>query len=391
MSPEQPLKCHATSAVVHVRLEGIAELLGDIILTFSGGTPANARETLTLNIMVTFNVNVTNPGIDGQTTDALLVMEEGASSGWQAIAGRREGQASVIFENVRLSPPGPVGERRIRLTNLRGNISQLVMPLASGEFPDPEVRVYITVTGTAPVTVSNNLLPVALPLLGLTTMIRGGEFMDVGLPHRFLRPEEVNEDLIRDPRNVDAVTSLTIRFGEAYAHAFKTRSEEGSSATNGTRFIVRFFNVPDHVRLFVTTRDAVYPVAQRSSLAAAKALLVSGPDFRGAGGKVPEDVPLGSGGRTTGVPITELPVHGGVAFAVWEWVRSGSRPAVVEQVYFGAVLALEPDQSAAGIVLASFCFAPMSRVTTASPSEPAPRFIDTGISRSAFDVARKAE
>lgn len=76
----QPFSCNfATANPTTVRAEGITELVGDLILQCSGGTPTqNGQAVPQFNITVALNTNVTSRILDtsNNTSEALLLIDE---------------------------------------------------------------------------------------------------------------------------------------------------------------------------------------------------------------------------------------------------------------------------------------------------------------------------
>src|SRR5215831_16862896 len=66
-----PLTCSAVAAASPlVRAEGLTELVGDLVLTSTGGTPTLAGAAVVpINLQLFFNVNVTSRILAGTLTD----------------------------------------------------------------------------------------------------------------------------------------------------------------------------------------------------------------------------------------------------------------------------------------------------------------------------------
>jgi hypothetical protein len=163
----------------------------------------------------------------------------------------------------------------------------------------------------------------------------------------------------------------------------------GGGATQGTRFILRFYNVPNGVRLAspttidgTPTHCAVPDTATQASDCAhvLRITKVTGTDANGAG-------PLNTGGLT---PSAEVTITGGFGYVIYEVVDSN--PFVVENVVVPIWVAYRQntanDLPAVGTLQASAAFAPLSTVTEANKDAPEPRFVDTGSSRSMYSIAR---
>jgi len=164
-----------------VRVEGTTELIGDIILACTGGTPTASGQPIPVtNVTLTLNTNFTNRLIGGGYSDALLTIDEpypsnpitrygtvtipanqpaqslcyasGAATpgscnyllgtgggGYQTAtdpylqsnastiyAGQQTAANQVTWSGVPIDPPGSNGATRfIRLTNIRANAAQL--------------------------------------------------------------------------------------------------------------------------------------------------------------------------------------------------------------------------------------------------------------------------
>lgn len=79
----QGFVCSANAGVPPtVRAEGLAELMGDIVMTCAGGTPTPAGQPLPqFNFSLLLDANVTSaPTATGQFTEALLLVDEPASA-----------------------------------------------------------------------------------------------------------------------------------------------------------------------------------------------------------------------------------------------------------------------------------------------------------------------
>jgi hypothetical protein len=164
------MSCTAFAVPAQSRAEGIAELLGDVIADCT--TPDNEAPSLPpsilVNVTVTLNVNITNNidfGSGSSIIDAvLLINEEGAGVLSPTVASTLSGGApntprpqygtrvapgsaqwsGVIFP-VPNAPPNQF-ITRIRITNLRGNVSQLGIPSGDGIFPSAQVTAFLSVS-----------------------------------------------------------------------------------------------------------------------------------------------------------------------------------------------------------------------------------------------------
>jgi hypothetical protein len=385
VAAKRRLSCFAAADLAPVRAEGLAEIMGDIVLSFTGADAAPTAATPDqFDVEVSLNVNMTSPRAGGHLDGPALIPERAdGTAASSPIRARQVGNVGLRFEDV---PIGP----RLRITNIRANAFQL-RP-ASGPVTPARATAYVAVqpkTPTAPkVTVINPVVTIGRPEPGFDFSVRSRNDGE-GAPFPFVRADSGDSGLGTRRKTIEPVTSFNVKFREQYPDSFKTRDQEAgtsaqsaSSASSGTRFLVRLYDVPNGVRVFATTRDVLPgttpPAPGRRFL---KAVLVSGTDANGNGGPGPVAgvVPSGVAPTATEGPVVELPVHSGFGFAVWEWVSDDpSSPTTSEEVSFRVLLVVAPGEEPAGLVSVSGTLAPLSTVSTADPSAPVPRFIDTG-------------
>jgi len=390
--------CQATAVPPVVRAEGIAELVGDVVLVCqdaSGG--GGVTPNFVVNVSVSLNVNITNNidfGAGTNVTDAVLVINEnnctapvsvgsifgGAGCatpdprfqdpqfGVLAATNRLEwNEVTFPFPGVDSDGAGPGLELNpvittLRVTSMRGNASQLGVPDAA-TFPSTQITAFVSITGPTTISITNNVLNVAVPIVGLIT--------EIGDPITGLQCLDTEEH-----------TAINLR--EGFATAFKTLgvatffpgqtqwesgyyapgSNNGAGASQATRFILRFFNIPEGVDVSV---DKYINHATDAPGDGLELRLLNGTDSRGAGGT------LSSGDGPQAVTIS-----GGFGFAVYEVLDND--PFRIEEcdvdIWFEWEADTENDSPAVGSGQVTASFAPLSTVVVASDSEPEPRFLD---------------
>jgi len=235
-----PLVCQAgqSSVTPLVRAEGYTELVGDIVITCTGGTGLAADAAVPqANITVSMNAPVTSRllGNNGSTlsSEALLMIDEPASGsqtvcptpamGCAATANGTGGYASgynvyqglvagnqIVFNGVPVVPPGTVGaETVLRITNIRIAAEYIGAP-AGFSFAQAQAAI-----------ASNN--STALPL--------GAAIVTVGFVNNSLKPSFTASSPFKlcDTRaskisndNFNGFAG-TVNFAEQFATAFKTR------------------------------------------------------------------------------------------------------------------------------------------------------------------------
>jgi uncharacterized protein (TIGR03437 family) len=152
------LKCVANNVAVPpiLRAEGVTELIGDLVLTCTDGTPTAAGQQIRRgNISVTLNSSVTSRILFNGGSEARLLIDEpqspsnpqttfipclsfqvcndfgtgGVSSpyanGFNTFQGTQNNANSLTFIGVPIDSPGASGKRVFRITNVRANINQL--------------------------------------------------------------------------------------------------------------------------------------------------------------------------------------------------------------------------------------------------------------------------
>jgi len=84
-----PLACATAAVPRNMRLGGVTELIGDIVLTCTGGEPLIPGAVIpTANITVSLDTTVTNRNIKtGRVIDALLLVDEPGSGLPPVVAG----------------------------------------------------------------------------------------------------------------------------------------------------------------------------------------------------------------------------------------------------------------------------------------------------------------
>jgi hypothetical protein len=338
----------AMSLPAVVRAESRTDIIGDVLLHFSGYPPG----TYDLRLMI--NTAITNPVDSDFLTDVYLTMEGGTR-----LARGRLGALSVL---AFLAVPIDSTQFDMRISGVRASISTLSV---GPEYPKILGAVSIEPTdGTAsPTTIEPNL---TLGFIKRSFAFRVWAADESRLPLCLYTMEGVNAQLATNPAAHDAKINLYVQFTELLPGFVKTMAEEGPSASWGTRLKVEIAPIPPGVQIFVTTRDI--PVSRD---APARAVLAPLEDGRSVQlGVVPE----GTGGTVDGVPIVGVRrgEPWGRAVAVWEWVKERPSPATLEDVVFGVIVVAEPDYPAFAPVSVCGSLAPVSLALIG----PIPRFVN---------------
>jgi hypothetical protein len=284
--------CIATSGVPPVvRAEGVADLVGDVVLSCNGGNPALGIQAV--NIQVFMNAFVTSRLQSNGLTDALVLIGEPAAGAlklcpansticstdatYNAFQGQlqnlqtssngTQGYTSVVWTGVPFVPPGTNNTTTIRITNIRTD--NLSAPPAAGQFIPQTIQEFVSITGVHGFPITNPQLTVAFlqPALSLASLGTGN----------FVQCAGQNVNLLTNKGPGD-ITQFGLLLTEGFASSFKligtneqstpgvnNFSENGftsllgfpgttiGQATQATRFFVNIAGVQSGVSVYLPT------------------------------------------------------------------------------------------------------------------------------------------
>lgn len=216
----QPFACTVTAAAPFVRYQGLAEMVGDILLICTGGTPTTAGAAIPMsNIAVSIqSTNITSrlqptslPSAQGgfPYSEAVLAFDDptpaspnpsnatlspygvtlnpcpssdtgscinsGTSSGFPSYGtgsnynffyAYQYDAHTLHFDYIPMDPPGPNQSMTIRITNVRIDAT----PYQSSSLSGIPVTATVSITGSQTVTISNpGAVAVAFPVSGVKT------------------------------------------------------------------------------------------------------------------------------------------------------------------------------------------------------------------------------
>ncbi len=405
-----------------VRAEGLSELVGDMVLNCTGGTPTAAGAPVPqANVQIFVNTNVTSRLLSGAFSESVLIIDDAApasqtycsaSSGCgitgvggtgvsytsagvpNVFQGQQSGSNSIVWLGVPIDPPGSNATRTIRITNVRVNANQL--GVSSTLIPTP-IQMFISVTGGLSIPINNPQQTVAFIQPGMTFSVTNAKTS-------YLRCVSWNPAAAAD--NTKAFTDAsgsTLKFSEGFASSFKVRQagvaqnipgalyntesgffnpqpnlaagsnlnglDRAGLADHGTRLHARFSNVPAGMTLFVT-------VANTAPGTGAAQLVNT--DATGGGAF--------SARAATNGGSAPVVLNGGSGMAVWE--ITSSSPNVTETFEFGVTVAYAAsgDRPALGTATVAGSFAPLSTVTTSNSTAALPRFVGISSDQNLFTV-----
>ncbi len=362
------LTCSAASVPALVHAEGVAERTGDIVLSCSGGQPASQ---VSGNVVVSLNVNVTNRILSDGSSDVFLTVDSG--SGPVNFVARPFSANALAFNGV-IFNTSAAGAAEIRISNIRGNASQL------GFDPTQTITASVSFTG-AGIALPNSVFIVGHPDRALLATTSGKLVCDqYGSP----LPATINFANLLTAGSAYSTTRVT----EGFASAFAPISDPSNlRADSGVRILARYSGFPAAAHLYVpdaiagstadvptATGDLGFAASGGQYTPGLDQLLlvrVIGTDANGASGTLVTTAPAV---QTSFNSVSEVPLSGGAGVAVYEVVDTN--PFIRESAQIPTFLGLAPNSGTAETDF-SINLAPVSTVVTQSQTAPIPRFIET--------------
>jgi hypothetical protein len=292
--------CAATAVPNIVRSEGITELMGDLILNCSGGTPTAAGLPIPLqNVVITIGgtnitsriVGSTNPASNTyDASEALLLIDEpyptvpyptngtkdvtnpatpqlaclannntncaetslgvgiGAAGSYNGTAGHynifqgsQQGANSISWSGVPIDAPGTAGTRVIRITNIRADVTTLAVG-----------------STLIPTTVSESIFVNGTNIIALNQASNGsvvanvvpGLVQTVGFPGSYQQCNSVNTYLLGAPSDIVTDGGITVSATEGFRFSFKPQNYAQVIAAQGGNYQAPGNPVPQDVLNF---------------------------------------------------------------------------------------------------------------------------------------------
>jgi uncharacterized protein (TIGR03437 family) len=251
------MQCTAnTGAPPTLRAEALADYVGDLILSCTGGTPTLSGTPLPkVDIAVKLNVNVASRLVKGQLTEALLLIDEphsamhstapllacgeagsnnndagvcsmtgsgastydGSTGRPNVFQGELTAPDTITWKSVSIDPPGTADPRILRFTNIRANASSLG---ASGTAAPNAIRAVIAIT-PAGMAIPSDPVTVAFIQTGLTASAQTAVALSQCTTTNGAIAVDASKPLEAGGQN-GAQFSVTVR--EGYTSAFKVRN-----------------------------------------------------------------------------------------------------------------------------------------------------------------------
>lgn len=373
--------CFAQASNTIVRGEGLTELVGDIVLRCQGNP---------VSLPTTFRLISLNATITDRTNEARMLIND-VDTG--AVAGVFSPLVpnALDFNNVVFAAPATTGQVTLRITNVRMNATPYI------NAPTTALQAIITTVGTSAVVINNPVVTVATVQPGLAKFAStSGTVLQCNssLPGEGKAPTSFVDE---SGTALSTANAATITFTQGFSAAFKVKiigatqtvlgsniyanSESGyvptatdvAIATQGTRLMATFTNVPAGADVFVTkTNIGTSPFV---------ASLVTGADANGASGTVTVT-------STQDPTLVKITPTGTTATATWEIVNVTGTPASLDTVAFGVFLNFTAATGVPGLgqMKVAGTLAPLSTVVGPSDTAPVPRFSMNATPQNVFNV-----
>ncbi len=412
----QSLRCRTrVENFAFVRVEGLAEIVGDLVIECTGGTPTPAGQQLpSVDFEVELNTEVSSRILEGNRLEALIFIDDPAPAaqvfGKTVFQGQQVEGNRIRWTGVLFDPPGPDRQRILRFKNIRADASAF----ESEPRGEAGIILRLDATGVLEAPLGDVLEKVAFTQRGLSFSVGDAQGGAASAAARLLRSHDNNKALLADPTadfSSPGGRSFTLRFEEKIEAAFHRRvlsdvlghiqdqaepaspsfTETGffnpalpaqggldraGLADHGTRLMASFRGVPAGVAIFVT----VSPVRPGSTRIVDADLVSTNPDGTNTGGETVKIQPASIADRG----LAPVPIVNGEGQAVWE-ITSADFDAI-DTVSFGVTVAYLRDAPELATVFVSGSFAPLSSENSSSVKAPLPRFTRDRSFARAFEI-----
>jgi hypothetical protein len=247
------ITCGATAGVPPViRSEGVAELVGDVVLNCTGGVATPGK----INVQIFLNSFVTSKLLSDGYSDALLLVGEPSGAAvsvcpvgsdcstgaYNAFRGQLQnlqtsssgvtGYTSIVWTGIPFTPPGS-GTVALRITNVRGDA--LSAPPAGGQFIPQTIQEFIAINGVSGVAINPSQLTVAY--------LQPGVLLGATGTGNFVQCLGRNVDLLNTGAPAD-VTDFVATLTEGFASSFKTLGTTNQNMPGTNYFTENGFTLP---------------------------------------------------------------------------------------------------------------------------------------------------
>jgi hypothetical protein len=401
-----PFTCIATAVPTLVRSEGVAELVGDVVLDCGGGIPTAAGAPVPrFNVQVFLNTNITSRILEAPFNEALLLIDEPAEANQRVctpgpciplgtgLAGGvnysgpfspeknvYQGQQalfnSVAFLGVPIDALGDTGRRTLRITNIRANASLLGI----SSFATQQIQMNISLGAGNAIQLLNPQVIVAFSHAGLVVSRVAVDRKNVQ------RQVPDNESIPLGPCTGNQEFIL-VRFQEAFADAFQPMGQFPAGSTYDPALPVTIsVNPQAKPGLAYYTESGFYNPAFPSARGLNRAGLADRGTRLSVRFTLPAGVRVGADSAERNfspsrAAIVDIVTEGNTTTITWEILTSD--PFALETLDFTVGVA-GTNEITDGAGKMGWGFAPLSTVPTASDTAPIPRFVMSAGSVTAF-------
>ncbi len=352
-SAQEGYSCVASATPVIVRKEGGAEKIADLTMTCNGFGAGNVRGDVVISLNTPVTNHLLSTDTSGQTTDALLLIDEPQAGALtlnsNVLRGQPFGPNAIRFANALLELEAGSFSHRFRITNVRAFAQNMTVPST--------IQATVTINAGVPFSISSATQTVGNVVTGNSFVVGTAGSGPSGLT---LQPLSFSEGAatayrpkVAQGQDPSAV-GVTYNAESGYVNTAVLGTETGF-ATSGTRLLAKFSNVPAGVTLYA-------PVGASSG---GSAQLMSADANGNVGFPVQGNTVIG------GLSYQTVVLNGGSGSATWE--VTGSNPSTIETLAFNMLIA--PNGASVSGIQYTGSLAAVSTVAGESVTAPVPRFI----------------
>jgi len=441
------LSCSASQTVPTLAdAAGLAELVGDVVLTCTGGIPTPESESIPeYTISLTLNTNITSRSLleAPELSEALLIIDDafpanpvpsgavrgpstppqilctplgskcvekgsgGSPSPYQAqpnVFVAKQVSADELQWKIPIDPPGVAQTRTIRLTNVRANLSQLGVPTLLTPIT---VQATVTIQGNNKIPLANNS-----PLVGNSILAAPATVTTASIPQcpphngvllgktgtaAFDFSVQVTESVLQQFwfRNYGTALfgpELPPVLAEQNVPGFRYLTESGFYSPSLFTAAPAIGLADFGKRILIS----VGPLSPGTELFVPTTVTLAGEYPPGSlagelqlvqanqnGSSAPGYEPVASTATIGATPVAETSLNGSTAYAVYEVIYTDPTVQESATIPFAVAFTKEPT---AGQVKATTSLAPLGTDGAASPTAPIPRFTKLSTALDAFSI-----
>lgn len=360
-APQTPTTCVVSAVPPIVHSEGLAERLGDIVLQCTG----NPGVSVTANLSIILPVSITNRiNAESFATGANLTINTGSGPVQSGVSGLVTNQ-SIAFSGFSFTFPAS-GTATVTIDDLRADVNQLGL--------QQQAPIQAFLSGS--LALHSNPVTVAVAQQGLLATSMDSGVTCVGSP----APASNSLTSLFAAKTSEQTTRVTEGFPQAFA-------PKDPTSDTGTRILLNYTNFPStaavYVPDFVAGSTALVPTAGgdlgtpatvgQYTPGSQTLLLVRvlNADATGNGGTLTPLPAPNSSGVLVLDSANPVSLTSGAGYAVYE--VAAADPFATESAQIPNFFVIPPN-TAPAMANGSLSLAPVSTVTSATATDPIPRF-----------------